>query len=107
MRFGVLDRAARAQRRLLHGIVDLPPEGGAVAEHGLDALGLIGDGEHDLGDGGAGQEVQLMAEERTIHDRDHRLGNAEGEGAEPGAFSAGQDHCLHRLARAGHARRGS
>jgi hypothetical protein len=93
----VLDCAARPQRRRLDRIVDAPSERGAVTEHGLDALGLISHREHDLGDADAGEEVELMAQERAVHHRDHGLGDAEGEGAEAGAFSAGQDHCLHRF----------
>jgi hypothetical protein len=93
--FGVLDRSAGAQRRLLDRVADAPAQGGAVAEDGLHALGAVGDREDDLRDAHRGQQVELVGEERPVHHRHHRLGRGQGEGPEPGALAPGQDDGFH------------
>ena len=95
LRLGVLDRSARAQRRLLHEVADPAAERAAVAEDRLDALRPVGHGEDDLGDAGGGQEVELVAEEGTVHHGHHRLGRGQGEGPQPRALAPGQDDGFH------------
>ena len=86
---------AGAERRVLHGVADLDAERAAVAEHGLDPLGPIGDRKDHVAHAGARQQVELVAQERPVDDRHDGLGEAERQGAEPRALTAREDDRSH------------
>jgi hypothetical protein len=81
--------------------VYLLAEGAPVAEDGLYALRLIGEGEYDLADAGAGEQVQLVLKQRPIRDGGGRLGQPQRERTQPRALAAGQDHGLHGVTMGG------
>ena len=93
---GVLDGAARSERRVLDGVVDAEPEVAPVAEDGLDALGPVGEGEDDLPDPRAREQVELVAQEGPIHHGNDGLGGGERERTQARPFASGQDDGFHR-----------
>jgi hypothetical protein len=94
-RLRVLDRAAGAERRLLHGVADALAEAGAVAEDGAHPVGLVGDREDDVLHAHLAQQVELVAQEGPVHHRHHRLGQGERERPQPRALASGEDYRAH------------
>ena len=93
----VADGAAGAERGVLDGVADAHAERTPVAEDGLDALRAVGHGEDDLAYPGAGEQVELVAEERPVDDRHDGLRRRERQGSQPRPLAAGQDDSFHQV----------
>ena len=79
---GVADAARRTQRGLLGGVDHAHPELAAVPEVGADRVGEIGDGYDNLVDAMLAQQVDDVFHHRPVGQRNHRLGQVGGQGAQ-------------------------
>jgi len=70
----VADRAGRAERRLLHHVVNVHAKGPPIAEVILDLRRQVLDGDDDIGDVVVFEQVEDMPEDRAIDQRQHRFG---------------------------------
>ncbi len=91
----VLERAGRAERRVLDDVAQPQPQARAVAEVRRDRVGQIARGQDDVVDPGLLDAAQRPLEERHVHDRDHGLGRLEGERPKPRTLTADENDCLH------------
>jgi len=57
--------------------------------------------DHDIGEPGPGQRLQVILDQALAARLHQRLGRVQGERAHPLAFAGRQDHRLHTLASAG------
>ena len=92
---GVADRAGRAERLLLGGVDHPHAELGAVAEVGADVVGQEGDGDHDLVEAVALQQLDDVLHHRPVGQRQHRLRGVRRQRTQPAALAARHDHGLH------------
>ena len=67
--FGVLHAARRAQRHLLDRVVDVDAQRAAVAEVVADGLGQEGEGDHDVFDAVALEQLDDVLHARLVGDR--------------------------------------
>jgi hypothetical protein len=93
----VAHRSGRAERRLLGGVGHAHPELAAVAEVAADGVGQEGDRHDDVGDPVASQQRHDVLHHRSPDQRQHRLGQVRGLGAQTGALATGHDHRLHTV----------
>ena len=91
----VAHRAGGAERRFLGGVAHPHAELRAVAEVGADVVRHERDRHDDVVEAVPGEELHDVLHHRHVRDRHHRLGLVARERAQPRAFTAGQDHCLH------------
>ena len=78
--------------------MDIDAEAGAIAQVLLDDVSEVLQGNDDLGDAVAFEQLDDVDDGRPVNHRDHRLGSSDGEGAQAGAFTACHDNSLHREA---------
>jgi len=94
---GVLDRAARPERRGLDHVAQRQPGVAAVAENFLDAPRLVVETQDDFVDlGDFLYEIELKLEKRPIENRDDRFGCVNRERTKPRALAACEQNRLHR-----------
>jgi hypothetical protein len=93
--FGELVSARRAHRLRLNRVLDLHAMLRAIADELFDLVRLVGERERDVGDTGVAQRVDLVEQKRAIADGDDGLGRVNRERAEPCAFAACENECLH------------
>ena len=93
---GVAHRAAGPERRRLDDVANLEADFSPVAEHVLDAAGLVVQAEDDLVDlRHLLQQIDLVVQERPVEDRHDRFRRVERERTEPGALAPGEQNHLH------------
>ena len=80
---GVFDAARRAKRHVFNEVVQVHPQGTAVAEVVLDDVGHILQGDGHVGKSMLPQEVQDVGHHGFVDHRDHRLGPGHRQGPEP------------------------
>ena len=103
---GVLDGAARAERRRFDHVPQRQPGLAAVAENFLDAARLIVEAQDDFVDfGDFLYEIELKLQKRPIEDRDDRLRRVNRERTQPRALAACEQNRLHRNHRWYHVKR--
>ena len=90
------DGAGRPERLLLDGVVDVEPEALAAAEVRADRLRHEREGDHDLLDPVALDEVDDVLHARLPDDRHHRLRLVRGQRPEPRPLPTRHHDCLHR-----------
>ncbi|CAM5538707.1 hypothetical protein STANM309S_00859 [Streptomyces tanashiensis] len=84
-------RAAGAEGLLLGDVLQAQAEVRAVTEVGLEDLGQVGGGEHDVLHAGGAGPGQLMGQEGDARRRDHGLGRVDREGSQPRALATDQE----------------
>ena len=92
---GVAQPTAGAERLGLGHVVECEPERTAVAEHRLEVGRMVGGRQHDVLDADGSELGQLVLQKRHATDREQMLGPPVGQGSQPGAETARQDHRLH------------
>ncbi len=92
---GVADRSGRAEGRLLGGVGDPHAELGAVAEVGADGVGHEGDGDDDVVESVALEELDYVLHHRAVGQGHHRFGLVRRQRAQTGALAPSHDHGLH------------
>ncbi len=92
---GVLDAARRAEGHLLDRVVDVHPEGAAVAEVVADGLGQEGERDHDVLDAVQPEQLDDVLHAGLVGDRHHRLGLVARERAQARALSPGHHDGAH------------
>ena len=93
---GQPDRAGRAERRLLDGVLDVDAERLAVAEVAADRLRQERDGDDHVLEAVLAEQLDDVLHARLADDRHHRLRLVRGQRPEPRALAAGHDDGLHR-----------
>ena len=97
---GVLHSTGRSQRHRLDDVADRHAQLPAVADQVFDPAGLIVQAEDDLVNlRNLPEEVDLIAEKRTVEDRHDRLRRIERERAKARTLPAGEEDRLHRRPR--------
>lgn len=95
---GVADGTAGAEGLVLDDVLEGDAEVGAVTEVGLEDLGEVAGGHHDVGDTGGGGPGYLVGEEGNSGRRNHRLGGVHRHGAQSRPLPANQQdrfrHCF-------------
>ncbi len=94
----VLVGARGAERLRLDDVADPHVVMRSVAEDVLDLLWLVGEAEDDVVDVDASEQVQLIGEKRRADERHDGLRGVQRQGPQAGAFSACENHGLHRRA---------
>src|SRR5688572_28771770 len=67
----------------------------AAAEGARDLIAEVTDDNVDLADAAVTHDIDLMRQQRTVEDRENRLGTAFREGIHPRAFPGGEDDANH------------
>ena len=86
------ERSRGAKWLALVVVVDRYAVGRAVAEHRLDEVGEVADGEGQPGEAVDAKLLDEQLEDRAIADREQRLGQNRGERPEARALAAREDH---------------
>src|SRR5579875_654855 len=89
-------RAGGAERRVLDRVADLHAQGLAAAEVAADRLRQEGDGDDDLLEAVAAEELDDVLHAGLADDRHHRLRLVRRQRTQPRPLPAGHDHGLHR-----------
>ena len=92
------ERLREPFRRWLHGILDVEPDLGPVAQQALEAVLLVRRrDDQDVADAGEHQRRQRVVEQRLVVDRDQLLADGARDGMQPGARAACQNDAFdHR-----------
>src|SRR6202022_4449807 len=81
---------------ILHGVADVDPERGAVAEHPVEPRCIVGLGDHlDVADPGQDQRRQRVIDERLVIHRQQLLADTHRDRIQPRARAAGEDDPAH------------
>ena len=91
----VANRAGRAERARLDGVLELEPEARPVAEVGADRLGQEGDRDDHVLEPVHLEQLEDVLHARLADDRHHRLGLDRGERPEPCPLAARHHDGLH------------
>jgi len=91
-----LDRATGPEWRGFHHVPQVNSEVGPVAEDLFDAARLVVQAEDDFVDfRHLAQQVDLIAQERPVENRNDRLRCVERERPKPRPLATGEEYCLH------------
>ena len=83
--------AAAPQGNALATVMGADAVGAAIAEVVFDHIGQVADEEHDFGNAGGAQPVQLARQDGLPAQRNHRFGDSVGKGTQALPLAAGQN----------------